>query len=67
MTPTEIIEMIKREAEIKGLSRYQIAKMSGNAESQIKRWFEGTNEPSLSKAISLCHAVGLEIELKPLQ
>lgn len=67
MNSAEIIERIKREAEIKGLSRYRIARIVGSADSQVKRWFEGENFPNLEKLVQLAHAVGLEIELKPLQ
>lgn len=67
MEATEIIERIKREAENKGISRYRIARTIGSADSQVKRWFEGENFPNLEKLVQLAHAVGFEIELKPLQ
>lgn len=67
MNKEKIISLIKKEAEEKGMTRYRIAKNIGVSESQLKRWFEKTTEPSLSNFITLCHAVGLEIELKPLQ
>lgn len=64
MNKQEIILSIKKEAEKKELTRYQIAKTIGVADSQIKRWLENTSEPSLSNLIALCNAVGLEIKLK---
>lgn len=67
MNEKEIIEKIKAQAKAKGLTRYRIAKTMEVQESQLKRWFEHTTEPSLSNLLALCHAVGLEIELKPLQ
>lgn len=67
MTTKEIINKIKQEAENKGLTRYRIAKKTGFTDAQIKAWFEGDTEPSIGKIITLCNAVGLKIEIKPLQ
>lgn len=64
MNTEQIISRIKKEAEQKELTRYQIAKRMGVAEIQLKRWFEKTNEPSLSNLVALCNAVGLHINLK---
>lgn len=67
MKEAEIIERIKKEAEAKGISRYRIAREIGTSDAQVRKWFNGEVFPTLQKLVALCDAVGLEIELKPLQ
>ncbi len=58
-----IILRIKEEMEIQKITKYRLSKITGIAESQISRWFNGDVEPSISKVEKLAEAVGLKIEL----
>lgn len=67
MEATERIEKNKREAEEKGITRYRIARTTGSSDCLVKSWFDGKSLPNLKKLVQLAHAVGLELDLKPLQ
>lgn len=61
-----IILKIKEEADKKGLTSYKIGKITGFAPSQVTNWLSGKTEPSIGNAQRLAEAVGLRIDLKPI-
>jgi transcriptional regulator with XRE-family HTH domain len=52
-------------AEKRGVSRYQIAKLSGVSEGQLSRLMHGSVSPRLDSADSIARALGCKIVILP--
>lgn len=63
-----LVEQLKqaiRRAESRGVSRYQIAKLSGVAQGQLSRLMHGTVAPRLDSAERIANAIGCKIVIVP--
>ena len=61
-------EQLKRaieQAERRGLTRYQIAKLSGISEGQLSRLFNGTVTPRTDTAERIAAALGYRFRMEP--
>jgi transcriptional regulator with XRE-family HTH domain len=60
-----LLDQLVRAIEESGQTRYQIAKGSGVAQSQLSRLVHGENEMSVSNIERIAEYLGLEITLRP--
>jgi transcriptional regulator with XRE-family HTH domain len=51
------------QAERRGMTRAQVAILSGMTDSQIKRVAEGESRPRIDTAARIAHVIGYRIEL----
>lgn len=59
-TNTQIIaEFLESHRTAKGISIYQVAKLTGGSQSYLGRVFSGQNKPSGEMFIKIGHALGL--------
>ena len=58
-----LLDYLKEQIALKGLSQYQISELTGFTQGNISRLLKSKYSPSLDNFIKICNAIGVDITL----